>query len=87
MNLELWCPRLLIRGDNESSIKLVKNAEFHTHTKHIDVQHHYIRELVSKGELTIEWIMTKEMLGNGFTKALPRETFESHRTKLGLTKE
>lgn len=41
-------------GDNEMSIALTKNAESQRHTKHIDVQHHYIRKLVDEGELTIK---------------------------------
>lgn len=41
-------------SDNEMSIALMKNAESQHWTKYIDVQHHYIRELVNKRELTIE---------------------------------
>ena len=41
-------------GDNKMSIALTKNAESQHRTKHINVQHHYIRELVNKRELTIE---------------------------------
>ena len=41
-------------GNNEMSIALIKNTESQHRTKHIDVQHHYIRELVNKRELTIE---------------------------------
>ncbi len=33
-------------SDNTSSIKMTKNDEFHGRTKHIDIQHHFIRELV-----------------------------------------
>lgn len=32
--------------DNQSTIKLVKNPEFHKRTKHIDVRYHHIREMV-----------------------------------------
>jgi hypothetical protein len=32
--------------DNESSIKLVHNVKQHSHTKHIDVQHHYIWNMI-----------------------------------------
>ena len=47
---------LTLHGDNEISIALTKNAESQHRTKHIDFQHHYIRELVNERELTIEWI-------------------------------
>ncbi len=45
---------LTLHGDNEMSIALTKNAESQHRTKHIDVQHHYNRELVSKRELTVK---------------------------------
>lgn len=40
--------------DNKINIALTKNAESQYCTKHIDVQHHYIRELVNEKEFTIE---------------------------------
>ena len=52
--LEIQATTILLWGDNKSSIKLVKNAVFYAHTKHIDVQHHYIRKLVSEEELRID---------------------------------
>lgn len=45
---------LTLFGDNEISIALTKNAESQHQTKHIDVQHHYIRGLVNEGELIVE---------------------------------
>ena len=73
-----------ILGDNQASLDLVKNAEHHDRTKHIDVQHHYVRELVRDDYVRMEWVPTKEQLADGFTKALPRPTFVEHRTKLGV---
>jgi hypothetical protein len=75
---------LLIFGDNESGLKLVRNAEFHDRTKHIDVQHHYVRELVADGYVTVDWVPTKDMLADGFTKALKKDTFVEHRERLGM---
>jgi len=31
---------------NQSSIKLIKNPEFHKRTKHIDIKFHFVREKV-----------------------------------------
>lgn len=44
----------VLHGDNETSIILTKNAESQARTKHIDVQHHYIQELVANKEMAIE---------------------------------
>ncbi len=45
---------LTLYGDNEMSIALTKNAESQYRTNHIDIQHHYIREIVNERELTIK---------------------------------
>ena len=62
-----------MHGDNEMSIALTKNAESQHRTKHINVQHHYIRELINEGELTIKWIPGSEMLADGMTKEPDRD--------------
>ncbi len=77
-------PEITLNGDNEMRITLTKNAESQHRTKHIDVQHHYIRELIDKEELTVAWVSSSEMLADGITKTLPTETFQTHRAQLGL---
>ena len=74
-----------ILGDNETSIILTKNAESQARTKHIDVQHHYIRELVVDKEVIAEWICSASMLADGFTKALRVDNFRRHRNLLGMS--
>lgn len=44
---------LILYGDNKISIALTQNIESQYYTKYINVQYHYIRELVNKRELTI----------------------------------
>ena len=78
---------ITLHGDNEMSIALTKNAESQHRTKHIDVQYHYVRELVNEGELTIKWIPGSEMLADGMTKGSPTETFRKHRALLGMAIE
>ena len=83
MRLEKAVENLTLHGDNEMSIALTKNAESQHRTIHIDVQHHYIRELVNEGELTVKWIPRSEMLADGMTKGLPTETFRKHPSDAG----
>ena len=33
---------LIIKVDNQGSMHLAKNPEYHARTKHIDIQHHFI---------------------------------------------
>ena len=76
---------ITLHGDNKMSIALTKNSENQHRTKHINIQHHYIRELVNERKLTVKWIPGFEMLANGMTKALSTETFRKHRALLGMT--
>ncbi len=45
---------MVIRCDNQGAISLMKNPMQHARTKHIDVQHHFVRKRVENGEVTFE---------------------------------
>lgn len=84
MRLE-FVESITLHSDNEMSIALTRNAESQHQTKHIDVQHHYIRELINKGELTIKWIPGSDMLVDGMIKALPKEIFKKYQALLEIS--
>jgi hypothetical protein len=63
---------MVIRCDNQGAISLTKNPTQHARTKHIDVQHHFVRERVENGEVTFEYCSTEEMVADVLTKALPK---------------
>jgi len=73
-----------LRLDNQGSIKLVKNPEFHKRTKHIDVRFHYIREVYSSGHIEIQYVTSSQQLADILTKALPRNKFENNRNALQI---
>ena len=60
----------LIFIDNDSSIKLGENPEFHKRSKHIDIIYHFTRECVEEKKITLGYIPTREQLADGFTKGL-----------------
>ena len=70
--------------DNNSALKLTKNPEFHSRSKHIDVKHHFIREKVDEGVIKTQRVNTKDNLADVFTKALPRPTHEESVTRLNV---
>ncbi|CAJ2670589.1 unnamed protein product [Trifolium pratense] len=70
--------------DNLSAINISKNPIQHSRTKHIDIRHHFIRDLVEEGIVTLEHIATEEQLADIFTKALDAVQFEKLRGKLGI---
>ena len=51
---------LTIYYDNTNAINIFKNPVQHSRTKHIEIQHHFIRELVEDGTLTLEFIHTND---------------------------
>ncbi|RKK66392.1 Retrovirus-related Pol polyprotein from transposon TNT 1-94 [Fusarium oxysporum] len=74
----------VIFGDNQGAIAMSKNPQFHTRTKHIDIQHHYCREKVNDGTVEFQYIPTGKQVADGLTKALPKDRFLLFRKALGL---
>ncbi len=44
---------MVIRCGNQDEISLIKNPTHHAQTKHIDVQHHFVRERVENGDVDL----------------------------------
>lgn len=45
---------LILYGNNEIGITLIKNEESQHYTKQIDIQYYDIQELVNEGKLTVK---------------------------------
>ena len=56
----------------------------HSRTKHIDIRHHFIRELVENKVLVLEYIETHKQIVDIFTKALDSARFDFLRKSLGV---
>lgn len=67
--------QIAIKGDNQSSISLANNPALHSRTKHIDIQHHYIRDEVQQGRINLIYTSTKDMIADGLTKSLSMTKF------------
>lgn len=74
----------VIHVDNQSSIRLARNPEFHKRTKHIDVRFHFVREKVQAGELRVEYLRTEEQKADILTKALTKNRFCKLRDDIGV---
>lgn len=70
--------------DNQSALKLIKNAEFHKRTKHIDVRYHFIRDKYSADEFLLEHVASKDQQADILTKPLVRNIFELQRDALNV---
>ncbi|GAA0174824.1 hypothetical protein LIER_28134 [Lithospermum erythrorhizon] len=70
--------------DNMSVISISKNPVQHSWTKHIDIRHHFIRDLVEEKVVKLENVSTDKQVADIFTKGLDVNQFEYLRTTLGL---
>ncbi len=68
-----------VRMDSQSAIQLALKEGYNGKTRHIGVQHHFLRDLVDSGIVHLEWVSTTEMLADIFTKALDQRAFEKIR--------
>lgn len=64
----LWC-------DNVSALALAANLVFHSRTKHIEVDYHYVCEKALRHDLRIRFVFGKDNLADIFTKPLPAPSF------------
>jgi hypothetical protein len=62
-----------IYSNNQSAIALTANPKFHSRSKHIDTQYHFIRDQILAQQITLEYIPTTEMAVDIFTKILSKE--------------
>ena len=75
----------IIYGDNQGSIALAKNPEYHAQTKHIDIQYYFIRECVEEGLINLQYIPTEDMIADGMTKALARDRHHLLISRMGVS--
>ena len=68
-------------------IALAKDNKFHARTKHIDLRHHFIREVVEEEKIKVTYIPTEENIADIFMKALARVKYKGFVKKLGLRDE
>jgi hypothetical protein len=74
----------LIIGDNQGAIALSRNPYNYARTKHIDIQHHFVRKAQEEGEVDVQFTPTEKQVADGLTKALPKPHFVAFRGALGL---
>ena len=76
--------RVPLLCDNESAVKLANNPVQHSRTKHIDIRHHFLRDHVSKKDISLEGVRTEDQLADIFTKPLDENTLCRLRSELNV---
>jgi hypothetical protein len=76
--------RMVVYCDNTSAINISKNPVQHSRTKHIDIRHHFIRDLVENQVVSLDYVSTENQLADLFTKPLDGSRFEYLRNAIGI---
>jgi hypothetical protein len=63
---------------------MTANLVFHDKLKHREIWYHYIRDMVQRGVVKLQYVGTDEQVANVLTKPLSRVKFEYFRDKLGV---
>ena len=68
--------------DNQSCIKMSENPVFHDRSKHIEIRYFYIRDMIQKGAIKLQYVSIDEQVADMLTKPLSRVKFEYFQDKL-----
>jgi len=85
--LELHCPittATLVYCDNVSPVYLSGNPVQHQRTKHIEMDIHFVREKVARGQVRVLHVPSCYQIADIFTKGLPLELFHDFRDSLNI---
>jgi len=70
--------------DNQAAISISHHPEFHARTKHIDINYHFLRDLISAGTVNTVYVNTKDNLADLFTKGLSRIIHQDLTHRIGV---
>jgi hypothetical protein len=56
--------------DNTSAIMISKNPILHARSKHVEIQHHFIRDHIERGDIELIHVDTKHKIVDIFTSPL-----------------
>ena len=71
-------PCFPVFGDNQGALQLSKNPVSNSNSKHIDVRHHLLRELVRQGDIIVIHVPS-EYQHVDILKVLALHLFATHR--------
>ncbi|KAE8712389.1 hypothetical protein F3Y22_tig00110257pilonHSYRG00073 [Hibiscus syriacus] len=75
----------VIWSDNTSAIAMSENPVFHSCSKHVEMDLHFIMEKVIVGDVTINYVLASHQCADGLTKPLSKAYFSMFREKMHVS--
>uniref|UniRef100_W4VRQ4 Putative retrovirus-related pol polyprotein from transposon tnt n=1 Tax=Corethrella appendiculata TaxID=1370023 RepID=W4VRQ4_9DIPT len=75
---------ITIYCDNQSTIFLAGNKGYNPRTKHIDIRHHFIQDMLQQKLFQLKYIPTSNQVADGLTKALDKNKLINFREAMGI---
>ena len=70
--------------NNQAAISISHHPEFHARTKHVDINYHFLHDLISIKMINTIYVNTKDNLADLFTKGLPQITHQDLTHRIGI---
>ena len=72
-------PCFSVFEDNQGTLQFSKNPVSNSNSKHIDVRHHFLRELVRQEDIIVNHVPSEYQHADILTKVLAFDLFAIHR--------
>ena len=73
-----------IYADNQAVIGMAERLKFSKKTKHITIRYYYVRELVDRDIIQMEYVSTTEMIADALIKPVGRVKFDAFIKGMGM---
>eukprot|EP00253_Pinus_taeda_P028492 PITA_28492 len=77
---------IMIACDSQSAIFLAKNPAYHSKTKHIDVQYHFVRDMIEDKKVLLVKVDALKNTADALTKSVSSEKFSWYRETMGVAR-
>ena len=77
-------PTICINYDSKSAIGRAQSSMYNGKSRHIRRRHNTIKQLLSNGVISIEYVKSKDNIADPLTKSLNREQVEKSSRGMGL---